>query len=102
MDLEALKIIGWLLALGGLLYVMIRYGGCAHAMRLGRRGGARPGEEQEAGPMRTDPICGMQVDSRAAAATATYKGKMYYFCSIACRDEFRQAGSGSKGHGCCG
>ena len=99
MDLETLKIIGWLLALGGLLYVMMRYG-CAHAMRWGKRDSARPGEK-EAGPMRTDPICGMQVDSRAAAASATYKGKRYYFCSIACRDDFRQAGSGSKGHGCC-
>ncbi len=102
MDAEILKSIGWLLALGALLYLMVRYGRCAHAMRIGKRDRPRPGEEQEAGPMRTDPICGMQVDSRTAAATASYKGKTYYFCSIACRDEFRQAGSGSKRHGCCG
>ena len=99
MDVETLKSIGWLLALGALLYLMVRY---AHAVRLGKRDNPQPGEEQQDGSLRTDPICGMQVDPRAAAATVTYKGKAYYFCSIACRDEFRQTGSGSKGHGCCG
>ncbi len=28
-----------------------------------------------------DPVCGMMVDERTAAATSEYKGKMYYFCS---------------------
>jgi YHS domain-containing protein len=35
-----------------------------------------------------DPVCGMTVDSRTAAAEATYAGENFYFCSTACRDRF--------------
>ena len=38
--------------------------------------------------MATDPVCGMQVDSDDAPATAEYEGKAYYFCSQACHDRF--------------
>ena len=38
--------------------------------------------------MTKDPVCGMQVDSTAAAATSEYKGKKYYFCSAHCKKEF--------------
>ena len=36
----------------------------------------------------TDPVCGMSVDTAAAAATSTYKDITYYFCSKACKEEF--------------
>ena len=38
--------------------------------------------------MYKDPVCGMQVDPRTAAAQSTYNGKTYYFCSEACRQQF--------------
>jgi len=36
-----------------------------------------------------DPVCGMDVDPKTAAATETYKGKTYHFCSRACRSAFQ-------------
>ena len=38
--------------------------------------------------MAIDPVCGMEVDERTAAATSTYKGKTYYFCAPGCKKEF--------------
>lgn len=38
--------------------------------------------------MAIDPVCGMQVDERSAAATYDYKGKTYYFCSPGCKAAF--------------
>jgi len=35
-----------------------------------------------------DPVCGMTVTKETAAATYDYKGKTYYFCSKACKDNF--------------
>jgi YHS domain-containing protein len=32
----------------------------------------------------TDPVCGMEIDSEAAAASEEYQGKTYYFCSEGC------------------
>lgn len=37
----------------------------------------------------TDPVCGMKIDSAKAAATETYQGQTYYFCSASCHDKFR-------------
>jgi YHS domain-containing protein len=31
--------------------------------------------------MARDPVCGMEVDERTAAATAEYQGTTYYFCA---------------------
>jgi YHS domain-containing protein len=39
----------------------------------------------------TDPVCGIQIDSEAAAAAADYEGERYYFCSENCREEFELA-----------
>jgi RND family efflux transporter MFP subunit len=39
----------------------------------------------------TDPVCGMEVDQKKAAAarrTAEYKGTAYYFCSDDCKQKF--------------
>lgn len=36
----------------------------------------------------TDPVCGMQVDARKAAATREHEGATYVFCSPACAQKF--------------
>jgi Cu+-exporting ATPase len=35
-----------------------------------------------------DPVCGMTVDPATAAATRTYDGKDYWFCSQGCAEAF--------------
>jgi P-type Cu+ transporter len=38
-----------------------------------------------------DPVCGMEIDSAAAAASEEYEGKTYYFCSEARHQQFMAA-----------
>lgn len=38
--------------------------------------------------MAVDPVCGMQVDEKTAAATYEYKGTTYYFCAPGCKTAF--------------
>ena len=38
--------------------------------------------------MAKDPVCGMEVDEKKAAAKADYKGKTFYFCAVSCKDKF--------------
>jgi YHS domain-containing protein len=38
--------------------------------------------------MVNDPVCGMQIDPRKAAAQNVYHGQTYYFCSIDCKGMF--------------
>jgi P-type Cu+ transporter len=40
-----------------------------------------------------DPVCGMAVDPRTAAAHGSYGGQVVYFCSSACQQKFERAGS---------
>ena len=40
--------------------------------------------------MEKDPVCGMQVDPKSAAAQAQHKGKTYYFCSAGCKAKFEK------------
>lgn len=40
--------------------------------------------------MAIDPVCGMQVDEKTAAATYEYKGKTYYFCAPGCKASFEK------------
>jgi len=40
--------------------------------------------------MAIDPICGMKVDEKKAAATYEYKKKAYYFCAVGCKERFAQ------------
>ena len=35
-----------------------------------------------------DPVCGMQVDKKKAAATSVHKGETYYFCKSGCKAHF--------------
>ncbi len=36
-----------------------------------------------------DPVCGVDVDPAAAAASVDYAGVIYYFCTLFCRDDFQ-------------
>ncbi|MGH7265790.1 MAG: YHS domain-containing protein [Candidatus Rokuibacteriota bacterium] len=38
--------------------------------------------------MAKDPVCGMTVDEKKAAATAMHDGTTYFFCAAACKDKF--------------
>ncbi len=38
--------------------------------------------------MAKDPVCGMQVDEKKAAATSVYQGTIYYFCAPGCKATF--------------
>jgi len=38
--------------------------------------------------MAKDPVCGMEVDEKKAAATSKYKGVTYYFCALGCKRAF--------------
>jgi YHS domain-containing protein len=38
--------------------------------------------------MAKDPVCGMMVDEKTAAAKSEYQGKTYYFCAVACKKKF--------------
>jgi Cu+-exporting ATPase len=40
--------------------------------------------------MAKDPVCGMNVDEKKAAATAVHGGKTYYFCSKGCKEDFAE------------
>ncbi len=40
--------------------------------------------------MAKDPVCGMEVDERKAAATSVHKGVTYYFCAVACKTTFEK------------
>ena len=35
-----------------------------------------------------DPVCGMTVDPKQAAASYQYAGRTYYFCNQSCLDQF--------------
>ena len=38
--------------------------------------------------MAQDPVCGLEVDPKRAAATSEYQGKSFVFCSAACKNKF--------------
>ena len=53
------------------------------------RPGARPWRaEREDLTMAKDPVCGMQVDEKKAAAREQYEGTTWYFCSAGCHKRF--------------
>ena len=37
-----------------------------------------------------DPVCGMSIEEKDAAATTVYGGRTYSFCSTSCKTEFDQ------------
>ena len=54
-----------------------------------------------------DPVCGMEVDPKNAAATAQRKGETFYFCSEHCHQKFLSDGASKTSdrsateHSCC-
>jgi YHS domain-containing protein len=40
--------------------------------------------------MAKDPVCGMDVDEKQAAAKTEYNGQTYYFCSAYCKAQFEK------------
>ena len=40
--------------------------------------------------MAKDPVCGMEVNEKSAAATSPYKGQTVYFCSVPCKEKFEK------------
>jgi len=38
--------------------------------------------------MAKDPVCGMEVDEKKAAAKSEHKRETYYFCCPACKKAF--------------
>ena len=38
--------------------------------------------------MAKDPVCGMDVDEKKAAAKSEYNGETYYFCAAGCKVAF--------------
>jgi YHS domain-containing protein len=38
--------------------------------------------------MARDPVCGMDVKEKEAAATSKYEGKTYFFCAPGCKKAF--------------
>lgn len=38
--------------------------------------------------MASDPVCGREVDPSDAPLRAVYAGRVFYFCSPACKDAF--------------
>jgi len=55
--------------------------------------------------MTKDPVCGMEVDEKRAAATSTYQEKTYYFCAKGCKIAFDKEPEkyvgGEKSHSHC-
>ena len=41
--------------------------------------------------MAKDPVCGMTVDEKRAAATFVYRGQTHYFCAVACKEKFAKS-----------
>ncbi len=35
-----------------------------------------------------DLVCGMEFDDDTASGIFEYNGKIYYFCSVGCKEEF--------------
>jgi Cu+-exporting ATPase len=49
------------------------------------------GRKEEAMATVKDPVCGMEIDPAAAAASQEYEGQTYYFCSESCQQRFAAA-----------
>lgn len=36
------------------------------------------------------PVCGMEIDENQVAGTVEHNGRVYYFCSLGCKNEFEK------------
>ena len=46
--------------------------------------------------MAIDPVCSMVVDEQQPPATASVRGRTYYFCALACKQAFLELGVGDE------
>ena len=91
--------VAWSRVLGGVLIIGAFVTGCERCSTGAGRGGdaaavdARPPSKLGAQPIvegweEVDPYCGMRLRRSEAAATATHRGRTYYFCLTDHRDAF--------------
>jgi len=45
---------------------------------------------ERGGETAKDPVCGMEVDEKKAAATSEHMGKTYYVCAPRCKKAFNE------------
>jgi YHS domain-containing protein len=57
-----------------------------HAQFLRNR--LEPRGQKEVISMAKDPVCGMEVDEKKAAARSQHRGETYYFCAPGCKKAF--------------
>ena len=55
-----------------------------------RKPGSKAQTDRKAGQKVKDPVCGMEIDAKSAAAKTTYKSKTYYFCSVSEKEQFKK------------
>jgi Cu+-exporting ATPase len=85
----------WFLILGGIFYWMMRMGGCG-AHGAGGHGGGMHGGGHDMGhggnePWTVeDPVCGARGPADPSRPSVEYGGRVYYFCSDRCRDQFNK------------
>ncbi len=60
---------------------------------------AMKGHEKGVTKMAKDPVCGMEVDEKTAAAKSEHMGKTYYFCSPGCKKAFDESPAKYTGDG---
>jgi Cu+-exporting ATPase len=72
--------------LAGLAMALSSVSVVANSLRLKRFHTTLPEEGERA--MAKDPVCGMEVDPKKAAAESNYKGQMVYFCAVGCKQKF--------------
>jgi predicted acylesterase/phospholipase RssA/YHS domain-containing protein len=53
----------------------------------------RSAEARELFSRNVDPVCAMAIHPMRARATAIHDGRLYFFCSVNCRDRFRRSPS---------
>ena len=46
-----------------------------------------PERAPESADLVEDPVCGMRIDAKTAAGSASFEGKTYWFCSTSCLDK---------------
>ena len=72
--------------LAGLAMALSSVSVVANSLRLKRFHTTVPEEGERA--MAKDPVCGMEVDPKKAAAQSNYKEQMIYFCAVGCKQKF--------------
>jgi len=94
----------WFLIIGGLFYVMMRFGCGAHMVH-GHGGHSEHAGHGGSAGTHTDPVCGMTVAADQGYGKM-HEGTLYRFCSRSCLDKFdadpgkyRKAAAGDSGSG---